>query len=233
MATKDVLGNSLSGETGTGSYVGDTSPTLTTPVIAQINDTSGNEILTFEETASAVNYIYIQNAATGYGPRVQAAGDDTNVALVLNGKGNEGTRIQGIANGGTVLSGYVGEVISSVIPSASATSLTTSTAKNVTSISLTAGDWDVYGNVLLVATSGGSVMTTQAAWCSLTSATLPDSSLYNGVGSAANPLSFGGFSAPFLRVNVSSTTTVYLGAYATFASGTVTACGGIYARRAH
>ena len=36
---------------------------------------------------------------------------------------------------------------------------------------------------------------------------------------------------PYLRVNVSTTTTVYISAICTFASGTVAMSGGIYARR--
>ena len=53
----------------------------------QIRDASGNEVLTFAETGSAVNYIKITNAATGGDPAIDAAGDDTNIDLYLNPKG--------------------------------------------------------------------------------------------------------------------------------------------------
>lgn len=137
--------------------------------------------------------------------------------------------IVGVSNASSAAAGSVGEVISSVIASASAVSLTTATATNITSISLTAGDWDVYGNVFLSA----SVAFSQSfCWCSTTSATLPDVSLINALNVAATAAASAvGLSAPFLRVNVNSTTTVYLGGWGTFASGTGTACGGIYARR--
>jgi len=46
-----------------------------------------NELLTFVEDASAVNHVQIENEATGSGPIVSAAGDDTNIDLNLNGKG--------------------------------------------------------------------------------------------------------------------------------------------------
>lgn len=46
------------------------------------------ELITFTETASAVNQINITNNATGSGPKVEAAGDDTNIDLVLDGKGS-------------------------------------------------------------------------------------------------------------------------------------------------
>lgn len=42
MATNDALNNSLSGQTGTGQYVGDTSPTLVTPNIGVATGTSLN-----------------------------------------------------------------------------------------------------------------------------------------------------------------------------------------------
>jgi hypothetical protein len=45
------------------------------------------ELLTFTEDASAVNHVNIENEATGSGPIISAAGDDTNVDLNLIGKG--------------------------------------------------------------------------------------------------------------------------------------------------
>ena len=123
--------------------------------------------------------------------------------------------------------GYVGELISSRVASASAISLTTMTASNVTSISLTAGDWDIEGNVSF---AFGGVSTGAAAWISLTSATLPDYSLYNAIENSGGIGSVG-FSTPKVRVSIASTTTVYLSALTAFSTSTATACGGIYARR--
>lgn len=130
--------------------------------------------------------------------------------------------IQGVVDASNALAGSVGEVISSSIASGSATSLTNNVAKNVTSISLTAGDWDVFGNVTFIS-SGGTAVT--QAWTSLTSATAPDLSLrVEGAGTS-------GLSTPYMRVNVNTTTTVYLSCAANITSGTCTACGNIYARR--
>ena len=64
-----------------------TNKTLTTPVIAQINDTNGNEELKFTTTASAVNEITITNAATGNRPDISVTGGDTNIGLSLTTKG--------------------------------------------------------------------------------------------------------------------------------------------------
>ena len=48
-------------------------------------DGNGNEYITFSETASAVNHLKITNAATGSGPILEAAGDDTNISVNILG----------------------------------------------------------------------------------------------------------------------------------------------------
>jgi hypothetical protein len=64
-----------------------TNKTLTTPKIAQINDTNGNEQVVLTATGSSVNEIEIVNAATGNAPQIKARGDNTNVDLSLLAKG--------------------------------------------------------------------------------------------------------------------------------------------------
>lgn len=66
----------------------------TTPQLGGQLDVNGNaigdgtlELLSFTETASAVNQVNLTNAATGTGPTIAAAGDDTNIDLNLDGKG--------------------------------------------------------------------------------------------------------------------------------------------------
>lgn len=145
--------------------------------------------------------------------------DGLNFQLLNPARGTLGT-----ATNNNATAGYVGELVTSNIPAASAVSLTTVTDVNVTTISVTAGDWDIYGNVSVI----GSAVTSAAWWTSLTSATLPDASLYNyaigitAVGCSGN--------TPLLRVSVAATTTVYLSCRGIFAS-TATACGSIFARR--
>ena len=123
-------------------------------------------------------------------------------------------------------SGYVGEFISSVVSSGSAVSIPDDTDVDVTSIALTAGDWDIHGNVYFI--DAGNFIR-GVAWCSTTSSSMPDKSLTNQIAIAANT-SEQGISTPYLRVNVSSPTTVYLSCHAVFSS-TMGVCGGIYARR--
>ena len=64
-----------------------TNKTLTTPKIAQINDTNGLAVLKTGTTASAVNEVTITNSITAYAPHVSATGTDTNISLHLAPKG--------------------------------------------------------------------------------------------------------------------------------------------------
>jgi len=63
-----------------------------------INDDSGNELIIFQKTASAVNQIDVTNAATGNPVEISATGGDTNIGLKLTPKGS----------GQVVLDGNVG-----------------------------------------------------------------------------------------------------------------------------
>jgi hypothetical protein len=52
-----------------------------------IRDEADNEQILFTTVASATNYLHITNAATGNDPSWVANGSDTNVGLILDGKG--------------------------------------------------------------------------------------------------------------------------------------------------
>lgn len=143
------------------------------------------------------------------------------------------TGIVGTTTNDDAAAGSVGQLISSVIASGSAVSLTTATNADVTSISLTAGDWDVWGNISFIP-SGATNITDGRSWISVTSVTIPDSSLYSLVtyGPAGAVVAFPfGSTPPSFRLSLSGTTTVYLSVRAGFTVSTLTGCGGIYARR--
>ena len=99
----------------------------------QINDTSSNHQYVF-----AVNELAAYRTVT----LPLLAGNDTfvfeNHAQVLANKSLVGTTTNDSA-----AAGHVGEYIQSVIVSGSAVALTSTTPANLTSISLTAGDWVV------------------------------------------------------------------------------------------
>lgn len=124
-------------------------------------------------------------------------------------------------------SGKVGEFLTN---SATGVSMTTTALVDIVTLSLSAGDWDVWANLDIADTV--ITMTTVAGWTSLSSATLPAASLRSTlVTGATGALNEYGFVVPLARYNVSTTTTIYLSASATFATGTVTGTGVIYARR--
>ncbi len=138
--------------------------------------------------------------------------------------------IVGVTNASNAAAGSVGEIISSVIANASSVTMTSNSSTNLTTISLTAGDWDVWGNINFKTV--GSSPTQLSVWISTTSATLPDTSLYNALSLSSGISVNTGIQAPYVRINVSTTTTVYLSGLLTNSSGNGSANGGIYARRA-
>jgi len=71
------------------------SPTITTPIIAQINDANSNEELIFTATGSAVNEITLANAATGNNPNFTASGGDANVGINFTPKGTGAVTFNG------------------------------------------------------------------------------------------------------------------------------------------
>lgn len=176
-------------------------------------------------TASDVNYVLGVSNSTGNAPILSAQGTDTNIILQVQGKGTGGVAVQGTGTNNSASAGYVGELIKSVIPNASAVSFSNATPKDLTSISLTAGDWDVWANIKTTGTS----VTQCVCWISTTSATIPDQSLISNFYSPAGNAGIGG-PCPQLTFSFSSTTTVYVSAQLAF-SGSSSACGGIYARR--
>ncbi len=58
-----------------------------------ILDSSDNELIEVAKTASAVNHVKITNAATNNDPQIEAAGADTNMDLLVEGKGTGGVQI--------------------------------------------------------------------------------------------------------------------------------------------
>ena len=144
-----------------------------------------------------------------------------------------GTSIKGTNTNNNAAAGDVGEYIESTIAVGAAVSLTTGVVTNITSISLTAGDWDVSGVVLM--DSGATTNVTRVTGgISSTSATADvTKGYYSHIHSGYVPGS-GQFRAMPLntsRFSLSGTTTIYLLALANFTVSTCTAYGTISARR--
>lgn len=142
--------------------------------------------------------------------------------------------IIGTTTNDNAAAGSVGEFISSTVLIGSAVALTTATPANVTSISLTAGDWDVYGNVSFNP-AGTTTIAAINAWISSTSAalpTLPNSGGFMGLNTTlttgvAQHIPAGSK----IRFSLSGTTTIFLSTQSTFGVSTMSAYGFIGARR--
>ena len=137
----------------------------------------------------------------------------------------------GTATNDNAAAGVVGEYTSSLVASGSAVSLTNNTTANITSISLTAGDWDVDGHVNFTETT--STVTARSAGLTSTSATVPTdgSEAFCGVQSTVTSET-NSITPSRKRFSLSATTTVYLVGRASFSAGTCTGFGQITARRA-
>ena len=156
----------------------------------------------------------------------------------LSRSGNGGIPIQGTNTNDNAASGDVGEYSESTIPSTSAVSLTNGVAANMTSLHLTAGDWDVTAALHF----GGNAATTVSyaeGSISVGSAAPENGSLNTTY--MANVTYFGSINGAGFgvvtgtrRVSIASTagsTTIYAVAQAGFAVNTMNVYGTMRARR--
>lgn len=141
---------------------------------------------------------------------------------------------KGIATNTSASAGDVGEIIEDTRVAGSAVSLTSATAANIASITLTAGDWDVaiFAQFTSAASTViGQLMTSLSSTSGTLDGTLPDrfialnASFTPGSTNSSNHL-------PRTRVSLSATTTFYFVARANFTTSTLSAWGKLVARRA-
>lgn len=257
-----TLANSV---TGTGSMVLSSSPTLTTPnlgtpsAITLTNATGcaisscvsglAANVATFLGTPSSANLRAALTDETGTGLAYFQGGDigtpsagvGTNLTSLNATQLTSGTvpaaRTSGHQNGtatnDNAAAGEIGEYVSST--QTNTVGLTNATPITVTSISLTAGDWDVWG-VAAVTPANTTQMTQLVGSISQTTNTLDTTignfvaistpaTTYNGSTQAMVPL-------PPVRKSFASTTTVFLIVQSNFTTSTNAGGGGIFARRA-
>ena len=141
--------------------------------------------------------------------------------------------IPGVTTNSSAPTGYIGEYVESIVAQGAAVSLTTGVVTNITSISLTAGDWDVSGVIIM--DSGATTNVTRVmGGINSTSGTVDTSkSYYSHVHSGYVPGGgqFRGMPLNTSRFSLSATTTIYLLALSNFTVSTCTAYGTISARR--
>jgi hypothetical protein len=196
-------------------------------------------VATFLGTPSSANLASALTDKTGTGSNVFAT-SPTLITPTLGAASatsltfSSTTGIVGTTTNNNAASGSVGEFIQSNVASGGAVSLSTTATSNVTLISLTAGDWDVWGNVWL-SPNAATVLTIFAGAISIgVSATLPtDPGLgaYSRLALAFTTGQVQGMSVGTVRVSIGSTTNVFLVTNCTFATNTLSAYGYIAARR--
>jgi hypothetical protein len=146
-----------------------------------------------------------------------------------------GAAIQGTTLNNAATAGDVGEVLTANLASGSATSLTTATAKTVISVSLTAGDWDVFGTIhfAAAATTNFTYMVASISQTNNTRDGAVDKENYipGGAGTVPGASVPSSLSIGPTRISLASTTTIYLVASTAFTVSTMTAYGIIRARR--
>lgn len=227
--------NTVSTSTGTGNLVYSNTPGLINPVLAFTAPT-GNGNLGFNN-GTALNWgdgtvnhtaVSLDQTQTLTNKTLTTPTIGTSLSFSPTTGGVVGTTA-----GDNAAAGIVGEALQSQIASGSALTLTSGTPLNVTSITLTAGDWEVSG-VVQFTTAASTSVTNVVGSISSTSATLDVTRLTGGQVAAVIPgANTGAFNHPLnpTRFNVTTSTTVFLVAQATFTVAALTTFGTIRARR--
>lgn len=148
--------------------------------------------------------------------------EKSDATVLLNVTNTAGTAIRGTTTNDTASAGFVAEPLLSSVVRSAALSLTSNTAKTITSRSFSAGDWEICGGAEFL--MGASTSVTQTiAGVSLTTDTLPASTdiqmvptaneIYVKTDMAATVPGNGvdlALSFPCYRASFSTTTTLYL-----------------------
>lgn len=125
--------------------------------------------------------------------------------------------------------GFLGEEIRATVAFASAVTSTTTTVTNVTSISLTAGVWNVAGIVMYTGMTTSTGQSASVNTSSATIGTVGDNAIRTGF-TSTTAQDFGA-SIPSWRLTITGTTTVYLVGSAIYSAGTGKLYGRISATR--
>lgn len=212
-------------------------PPTTTNSPARLIDVVSNPSLTIPNTGTSGHVVpFLDGTNTWSNPQTFSAADVFSVAPTFSTALSLPNGIVGRSNGSNVTAGNIGEVISNTILVGAAVPLsTTNTAFNVTSIALTAGDWDVSGIIYFLpntTTNITSILASVSTASATNNAVAPffGQHQYGSSGLVTGNV-VTSVAIPTFRVNISSPATYYLVAQAGFTVSSITAFGSIYARR--
>jgi hypothetical protein len=171
------------------------------------------------------NFIMTASANAAFTGNVTVSG-----AAKLAGKND----IAGTTTNDNAPAGYIGEYVSSIITSPA--SLSNNTNANLTTISLTPGDWDVWAEVQFL---GAASTTMRLIECGINTASgsiTTQPGFFGSIGASDSTIWVSNVQTTVkcgpTRVTLTGTTTYYINALAQFGTSTCTMQGGIFARRA-
>jgi len=198
--------------------------------------TLGNTAVYLGNTTTALGNLTLNNVtiASGTASGNLSTGNVTvSGTLGVTGTGTFSGGIVGTTTNDAAAAGCVGEYVSSsVAPGSAVTVTTTATALDITTISLTAGDWLVSINGAIQ--SAGSVTTRAFVWIGTTAGNSAAEANANTFADFNYALPVNGTlpcAVPSYRMSLASTTTVRFKAQATFAGTQPTVSGRISATR--
>lgn len=130
--------------------------------------------------------------------------------------------------------GQIGEYLESVVLTGAAVALTTGVSANITSLALTAGDWDVNGVTcfLMNAATVPVFVSTSINTVSATPATRPGGGIHSMYTVQLAGATIFDLPTGVIRISLAAPGTVYLVANASFTTNTAAAFGKLQARRA-
>lgn len=230
-----------------GNYIN--TATFTIPSIL-INDTtiSDNSLGTPVNIAGTSNSSLVFNGNAILGSVTFAGGSWAQLSIVGNTQRGSGgftctatgnvvivnpAGLAGTTTNNNAAAGYLGEYMSSVIIQAGAVKPATATVVNITSLTLTPGDWDIWGE-LWVGTPVG--LTAVYAGLTTVSATIPSDAADGTARSAVTVSGFGSglidvFPLRSVRASLAASTVYYLAGRGDYTSGSLSLFGGLFARR--
>jgi hypothetical protein len=204
-----VLAQGTSGQILTSNGAG-ANPSFQTPVASAVTSIlAGTGI----SVSSPVGAVTISNTGPTLGSTNTWTGANT-----FNG----GAAILGNTSGSAAAAGYVGELLT--ISSAAPVFLTSGNLATLATLSVSAGDWDIWGWM----TTSSDQFTSCVYGVSTTTSFGASSSNYIAGGGTIGPVAG---QAPMFPNRSATSFTIYLLINATFSSGSPTASGVIYARR--
>lgn len=206
---------------------------LNTLQVTNTGSQGANIHMTGNGSTTPTKYLRVVNGSFGIANDANSA-----LALALTDAGNlsvlgsiQPSQTGGIIGTNTSNNANAGSVGEYVTATGSAVSLSNNTPTNITSVSLTAGDWEVQSSIVFLPAAGTTVAQVVAGM-NTTSATLPAGQFTWNLQSTS--LATGGAQSsalPSQRFSVSATTTVFLVGQSNFGASTMTATGIIRARR--